>query len=47
MFHKLKIKAKIKNEFFLLFVILLVTVLSTGYHNYSKKKIADNYKEIV
>ena len=48
MFHKLKIiKVKIKNEFFLLFLVLLITVLSTGYHNYSKKKIADNYKEIV
>ncbi len=47
MFHRLKIKIKIKNEFFLLFLVLLVTVVSTGYHNYSKKKIANNYKEIV
>ena len=48
MFHRLKIiKVKIKNEFFLLFLVLLITVLSTGYHNYSKKKIANNYKEIV
>ena len=48
MFYRLKItKIKIKNEFFLLFSVLLITVLSTGYHNYSKKKIADNYKEIV
>ena len=47
MFHRLKIKIKIKNEFFLLFLVLLITVLSTGYHNYSKKKIANNYKEIV
>ena len=47
MFHRLKIKVKIKNEFFLLFVVLLITALSTGYHNYSKKKIANNYKEIV
>ena len=48
MFYRLKItKVKIKNEFFLLFLVLLITVLSTGYHNYSKKKIADNYKEIV
>ena len=47
MFHRLKIKVKIKNEFFLLFVVLLITVLSTGYHNYSKKKITNNYKEIV
>ena len=47
MFHRLKIKVKIKNEFFLLFVVLLITALSTGYHNYSKKKIVNNYKEIV
>ena len=47
MFHRLKIKVKIKNEIFLLFVVLLITALSTGYHNYSKKKIANNYKEIV
>ena len=48
MFYRLKItKVKIKNEFFLLFLVLLITVLSTGYHNNSKKKIADNYKEIV
>ena len=47
MFHRLKIKVKIKNEFFLLFIVLLITAVSTGYHNYSKKKIANNYKEIV
>tara|TARA_B100000674_G_scaffold475048_1_gene467699 strand:- start:1445 stop:2737 length:1293 start_codon:yes stop_codon:yes gene_type:complete len=47
MFQKYKIKVKIKNEFFLLFLVLLITIISTGYHNYSKKKIADNYKEIV
>ena len=47
MFQKYKIKLKIKNEFFLLFLVLLITIISTGYHNYSKKKIADNYKEIV
>jgi len=47
MFQRLKIKVKIKNEFFLLFLVLLITVISTGYHNYSKKKIANNYKEIV
>ena len=40
MFQKLKIKKKIKNEFFLLILIILITAISTGYHNYSKKKIA-------
>ena len=48
MFYKLKtIKVKVRSEFFLLFLVLLITILSTGYHNYSKKKIANNYKEIV
>ena len=47
MFQRLKLKVKIKNEFFLLFLVLLITVVSTGYHNYSKKKISNNYKEIV
>ncbi len=47
MFQRLKIKVKVKSEFFLLFLVLLITVVSTGYHNYSKKKIASNYKEIV
>ena len=47
MFQRLKIKLKVKNEFFLLFLVLLITIVSTGYHNYSKKKIANNYKEIV
>ncbi len=47
MFHRIKTKIKIKNEIFLLFLVLLITVISTGYHNYSKKKIAENYKDIV
>ena len=47
MFQKLKTKIKIKNEIFLLFLVLLITIVSTVYYNYSKKKIANNYKEIV
>ena len=47
MFHRLKIKLKIKSEFFLLFLIVLITIASMGYHNYSKKKIALNFKEII
>ena len=47
MFQKLNLKIKIKNEFFLLFLVLSITVISTGYHNYSKKKITTNYREIV
>jgi len=47
MFQKLKTKIRIKNEIFLLFLVLLITIVSTVYYNYSKKKIANNYKEIV
>ena len=47
MFQKLRTKIKIKNEIFLLFLVLLITIVSTVYYNYSKKKIANNYKEIV
>ena len=47
MFQKLKTKIKIKNEIFLLFLVLLITIVSTVYYNYSKEKIANNYKEIV
>ena len=47
MFQRIKTKIKIKNEIFLLFLVLLITIVSTAYHNYSKKKIANNYKEIV
>ena len=47
MFHRFKTKFKIKNEIFLLFLVLLITIISTAYHNYSKEKTANNYKEIV
>ena len=47
MFHKLKTKIKIKNEIFLLFLILLITIISTAHHNYSKKQTTNYYKEIV
>ena len=47
MFEKLKTKIKIKSEIFLLFLVLLITIVSTAYHNYSKKRTANNYKEII
>jgi len=47
MFQRFKTKIKIKNEIFLLFLVLLITIISTAYHNYSKEKTANNYKEIV
>ena len=47
MFQRFKTKIKIKNEIFLLFLVLLITIISTAHHNYSKEKTANNYKEIV
>ena len=47
MFQRFKTKIKIKNEIFLLFLVLLITIISTAYHNYSKEKTANNYREIV
>ena len=47
MFERLKTKIRIKNEIFLLFLVLLITIVSTAYHNYSKKRTANNYKEII
>lgn len=47
MFEKLKTKIRIKNEIFLLFLVLLITIVSTAYHNYSKKRTTNNYKEII
>ena len=38
----------IKNaEIFALFLLILITVISTSYYNYSKKKILKNYKVII
>jgi murein DD-endopeptidase MepM/ murein hydrolase activator NlpD len=49
MFSKFKIKIKIKNknEIIALSFLILITVLFTSYYNYTKKKIDNNYKEII
>ena len=47
MFQRLKKKLKVKNEFFLLFLVLLITIVSTGYHNYSKKKLLITIKKLL
>jgi murein DD-endopeptidase MepM/ murein hydrolase activator NlpD len=47
MFAKLKIKIKKNSEIFALSLLLLITIISTTYYNYNKKKIFLNYKEII
>ncbi len=47
MLNKFKSKFKNKNEIIALGILLLVTIISTSYHNYTKMKITDNYKSII
>jgi murein DD-endopeptidase MepM/ murein hydrolase activator NlpD len=47
MLNKFKIKLKNKNEIFALCFLLIVTVISTSYYNYTKTKINNNYKDII
>jgi len=45
----IKIKAAIKKntEVFALFVLIIITVISTNYYNYNKKKILNEYKNLI
>jgi len=47
MINKLKLKFKVKNEILALFILIIITLISTGYHNYTKKKIYENHKEFI
>ncbi len=47
MFSKIKIKIKNKNEIFALSFLIIITILFTSYYNFTKKKIDNNYKEII
>ncbi len=40
-------KIKIKNEIFALGALILITIISTSYYNHTKKKITNNYKNII
>ena len=40
-------KIKIKNEIFALGLLILITVIFTSYYNHTKKKIEDNYKDVI
>ncbi len=47
MINIFKNKIKKNAEIFALFVLVLITIISTTYYNYSKKKIYKNYKVII
>ena len=47
MLNKLKIKVKKNTEIFALGLLVLITIISTTYYNYSKKKIYNNYKNTI
>ena len=47
MLSKIKIKIKNKNEIFALICLLVLTISLTSYYNFTKKRIKDNYKEII
>ena len=47
MFNKIKIKIRKNAEIFALSLVILVTIISTSYYNYNKKKIYNNYKTTI
>ena len=47
MFKHFKFKLKNKNEILALGLLILITVFSTTYHNYTKNKITKNYNDII
>ena len=40
-------KIKIKNEILALALLFEITVIFTSYYNHTKKKIEDNYKDVI
>jgi murein DD-endopeptidase MepM/ murein hydrolase activator NlpD len=47
MFSKFKIKIKNKSEILALAFLITLTILFTSYYNFTKKKIKNNYNEII
>ena len=47
MFNKLKIKFKKNPEIIALGMLIIITIFSTTYFNFNKKKIHNNYKNII
>ena len=44
MINKIKILIKKNTEIFALRILVLITIISTNYYNYNKKKILKKYK---
>ena len=47
MINKIKIKIKKNTEIFALSLLVIITIFSTTYYNYNKKKIYNNYKNTI
>ena len=47
MFKNFKFKFKNRNEIFALSLLIIITISFTSYYNFTKKKINNNYKEII
>ena len=47
MINKFKIKIKNKNEIFALSLLIITTITFTTFYNFTKKKINNNYKEVI
>ena len=47
MLKNLKFKFKNRNEIFALSLLIIITISFTSYYNFTKKKINNNYKEII
>jgi murein DD-endopeptidase MepM/ murein hydrolase activator NlpD len=47
MLDKIKIKIKNKNEILSLIFLVVITITFTSYYNFTKKKIRNNYNEII
>ena len=47
MLNKIKIKIKKNTEIFALCILVFITILSTSYYNFNKKKIYTNYKNTI
>ncbi len=47
MINKLKLKFKVKNEILALIILIIITLVSTTYHNYTKNKIYETHKDFI
>ena len=47
MLNRIKTLIKKNTEIFALSILVLITIISTNYYNYSKKKILSEYKNLI